>query len=197
MNIDVANKWLSAGASVAVIVGVVIAVIGATVAIRTLRQSQQVESAELTLKIDAMLEDHRYDRITFDIQNHGSNYHLPKYKSRSDADVEEYMGVFEDLGSFIDDNMVNPKMAYDHFSYDIEKAWCNIDVQDTIRKARATDKSKTAPTNPMFGSFEKLAKEYLAPAKGNRAATWINNRRSEFPESPLCGKIFGLPSPRA
>jgi hypothetical protein len=52
-------------------------------------------------------------------------------------------------------------MAYDHFSYDIEKAWCNTDVQETIRKARATDKSKTASTDRMCGNFERLAKEYL------------------------------------
>ena len=109
-----------------------------------------------------MLEDHRDHRISDDIQSHDSNYHLPKYKNRADADVEEYIGIFEDLGSFIDDNLINPKMAYEHFSYDIEKAWCNTDVQDTIRKARATDRSKTASTNPMYGSFEKLAKEYLA-----------------------------------
>ena len=53
-------------------------------------------------------------------------------------------------------------MAYDHFSYDITKAWCNATVQETIRKARVNDKSKTAPTDPMYGNFESLAKEYLA-----------------------------------
>jgi hypothetical protein len=134
----------------------------ATAAENAATDRRQTTSADLILKIDAMLENHRYDRITEEIQSHESNYHLPKYKNRSDADVEEYIGVFEDLESFIDDNLINPKMAYKHFSYDIEKAWCNTDVQDAIRKARATDKSKTASTDPMYGSFEKLAKAYLA-----------------------------------
>src|SRR5215469_8744097 len=123
---------------------------------------RQTVSAELILKIDAMLENRRYDQITEDIQLHDSNYHLPKYKNRADADVDEYIGIFEVLGSFIDDNLINPRIAYQLFSYDIEKAWCNTDVRDAIRKAQATDKSKTAATNPMYGSFEKLAKEYLA-----------------------------------
>jgi hypothetical protein len=60
--------------------------------------SRQTTSAELILKIDAMLQEHRYDRITDDIQSHDSNYHLPKYKNKTDADVEEYIGVFEDMG---------------------------------------------------------------------------------------------------
>jgi lysyl-tRNA synthetase class II len=108
-----------------------------------------------------MLADHRYDRITDDIQSHGSDYPLPKYKTRRDADVEEYIGVFEDMGYFVKDNLITEKMAYDHFSYDIEKAWCNATVQDTIRKARSADKSKTAFIDPMYGNFEKLAKKYL------------------------------------
>jgi hypothetical protein len=122
---------------------------------------RQAASAKLILKIEAMLRDHRFDRITDDIQSHYSNYQLPKYKNKSDADVEEYIGVFEDLGYFLKDNLIAKKMAYDHFSYDITKAWCNGTVQETIRKARANDKSKTAPTDPMYGNIESLAKEYL------------------------------------
>jgi hypothetical protein len=122
---------------------------------------RQTASAELILKIDATLEEHRYDRITDDIQSHASNYHLPKYKNRTDADVEEYIGVFEDMGYFIKDNLITEKMAYDHFSYDIEKAWCNTTVQEVIRKQRATDKSKTAQTEPVYENFERLAKQYL------------------------------------
>jgi hypothetical protein len=84
-----------------------------------------------------------------------------KYQNRTDADVEEYIGIFEDMGYFIKDNLISAKMAYDHFSYDIEKAWCNTDLQLTIRKARATDKSKTAQSDPLYGNFEILAKQYL------------------------------------
>jgi hypothetical protein len=94
-------------------------------------------------------------------QSHDSNYHLPKYKNRTDADVEEYIGIFEDMGYFIKDNLITAKMAYDHFSYDIEKAWCNVTVQETIQKVRAADKSKTAQSDPLYGNFERLAKQYL------------------------------------
>jgi hypothetical protein len=125
------------------------------------KDRRQTASAELILKIDAMLQEHRYDRITDDIQSHDSNYHLPKYKNRADADVEEYIGIFEDMGYFIKDSLITEKMAYDHFSYDIEKAWCNTTIQETLRKERANDKSKTAQSAPIYGNFERLAKQYL------------------------------------
>jgi hypothetical protein len=131
---------------------------------------RQTASAELILKIDTMLASHRYDRISDDIQSHDSKYHLPKYQNRTDADVEEYIGIFEDMGYFIKDNLISAKMAYDHFSYDIEKAWCNTDLQLTIRKARATDKSKTAQSDPLYGNFERLAKR-ISTTKGNPAET--------------------------
>jgi lysyl-tRNA synthetase class II len=100
--------------------------------------------------------------LTEDLQSHDSNYHLPKYKGKSDADVEEYIGIFEDVANFIKDSVIAGKMAYDHYSYDIEKAWCNATVQEVIQKERATDKSKTAAqTEPIYGNFERLAKQYL------------------------------------
>ena len=66
------------------------------------------------------------------------------------------------MGYFIEDNLIIAKMAYDHFSYDVEKAWCNNDVQRLIREARAADKSTTAKVDPIYGNFEKLVTQYLA-----------------------------------
>jgi len=115
---------------------------------------RQTASAEFILKFDAMLAERRYDRIIDDIDSHDSNYQLPKYKNESDADVD-------DMGSFITEHLIGAKMAYEHFSYAIEKAWCNTTVQETIRKERAADKSKTEQSEPAYGDFEKLTKEYL------------------------------------
>jgi hypothetical protein len=130
--------------------------------------SRKTASAQLLLKLDDVVQGSRVNKIITDIESHGSSYPLIARTKKgrtgrsTDADVEEYIGIFEDLGYFIQDNLIIPKMAYDHFSYDIEKAWCNADVQRTIREARADDKSTTAQTDPIYGNFEKLAKEYLA-----------------------------------
>ncbi len=58
--------------------------------------------------------------------------------------------------------MIDATMAYNHFSYDVEKAWCNAAVQRVVQNARKEDKSITATSDPVYGKFEKLAKRYLA-----------------------------------
>ena len=108
-----------------------------------------------------MLNEHRYDRISDDIQSHDSNYKLAKYTNKSDADVIDYISIFEDLGYFVSVTLIDDKMAYENYSFDIEKAWCNPTVQETIQNERATDTSKTAQSDPQYGNFERLAKEYL------------------------------------
>jgi hypothetical protein len=123
---------------------------------------RETASAEFAMKIDAILNESRYDAISSDIDENNSNFHLPKYPNKADADVDEYIGIFEDIGYFVANNLIGAKIAYERFSYDIEKAWCNVTVQQTIRDERASDKSKTAQSDPEFGNFEKLAKEYLA-----------------------------------
>jgi hypothetical protein len=139
-------------------------------------ERQQIASADFIFKINAMLEDHRYDRIVDDIQSHNSDYRLPTYPNRTDANVEEYIGMFEDVGYFITENLISAKMAYDHFSYEIEKAWCNVTVRETIQQVQATDRSKTAQSDPLYGNFEKLAKEYLdnEGQRGYQASDFIH-----------------------
>jgi hypothetical protein len=140
----------------------------------TAKDRRQIASAELILKIGTTLAQHRYDRIIDDIQSHDSNYRLPKYKNRTDADVEEYIGVFDDMGYFIKDDLISEKMAYDHFSYDIEKAWCNIVVQEVIRKQRATDKARPRKATRSMG-ISRDWRSSTSPTRGRPARTWINN----------------------
>jgi hypothetical protein len=122
---------------------------------------RHMASAEFILKMDDTLDQQRFDKITDDIQLHNSNFHLPKYRDTTDADVEEYIGVFDYIGYFIRENLIEQKMAYEEFSPDIEKAWCNVTVQETIYQERATDKSRTAQIDPVYGDFEKQANDYL------------------------------------
>jgi hypothetical protein len=63
MNIDVLTKWLSAGASIAVIVGVVAAIVGVLVATRTLKETQGAASATLVLELRKPLEANRDAKI--------------------------------------------------------------------------------------------------------------------------------------
>src|SRR6516225_11407454 len=47
------------------------------------RDRRQTDSADFTMKIDAMLNEPRYAKISDDIESHNSNYRLPKYPNKS------------------------------------------------------------------------------------------------------------------
>jgi hypothetical protein len=87
--------------------------------------ARRTASADFVMKIDAILDQSRFEKITDDIQSHNSNFHLPKYPNKADADVEEYIGAFDEIGYFVANDLVTTKITYEWFSYDIEKAWCS------------------------------------------------------------------------
>ncbi len=105
-----------------------------------------------------------YKKITSAIQEHDQKYRLLASAGGAfrDREVEEYIGNFEDIGLLVKESPLLSDMAYNHFSYDIEKAWCNQDVQKVVNAARKVDKSITASTDAIYGEFEGLARSYLA-----------------------------------
>ena len=133
----------------------------------TLKQSQQIASANLVLQFRATLDGDKFAKLIAELQNHDHAYPL---LSRSDGgrggkfrdlQIEQYLSVFESIGYLVGDELVLSKMAFNEFSYDVEKAWCNADVQRVITDARKADKSTTRQTDPIFGEFERLARDYL------------------------------------
>jgi hypothetical protein len=135
VTIDSVNEGLSAAASVAVIVGVLAAIAGVVVATQTLKETQRAASATLMLKLRDALDDHRYAKITDEIEANDSAHPLLKKRGGKfqDTDVEGYIVNFEDVGYLVEENVIDARMAYDHFSYDVEKAWCNADVQRSCK----------------------------------------------------------------
>ena len=165
--IDRLNRWLIALQAVAVIVGVGVAVyqliqISAQTQLQsqTLKTTQATQSAMLILQLRNVLDADKYKKITSAVQEHDQKYKLLGGGFRDTA-VESYIGNFEDIGLLVKESPLLSDMAYDHFSYDIEKAWCNQDVQKVITDARKADKSVTASADAIYGEFERLARSYL------------------------------------
>jgi hypothetical protein len=123
MKFDVA-KALSAVESIAVIGGIVFAVWQVleiskqtTIQAETLKQSQQIASADLVLKLRATLDDSKFAKLVGDIQNHDHNYPL---LSRSDGgkggkfpdlEIEQYLSVFEDIGYLVEGDLIIGRMG--------------------------------------------------------------------------------------
>ena len=98
---------------------------------------RRMASAEFVMKIDAILNEPRYDKITDDIQSNNNNFHLPKYPNKADADVEEYIGIFDEIGYFVANDFVEAKIAFEWFSYDIEKATMAASAMPTLGRSPA------------------------------------------------------------
>jgi hypothetical protein len=169
--IDHLNKWLTALQALAVVGGVVVALyqlneIAAQSAIqsRTLEDQKIAQSATLILRMRDALDEGKYKNIADAIQAHDQKYKLVSLGGGPirDIEVEAYIGNFEDIGLLVKESSLLNDMAYNHFSYDIEKAWCNRDVQKIIADGRKVDKSITASGDPIYGQFERLAQSYLA-----------------------------------
>jgi hypothetical protein len=121
----------------------------------------------LVLKFRATLDGGKFAKLVADIQNHDRTFPL---LSRSDGgrggkfrdlEIEQYLSLFESVGYLVGD--VGPqKNGLQRICYDVEKAWCNADVQRVIADARKADKSAARQADPIFGEFKKLARDYLA-----------------------------------
>ena len=166
--IDRVNGWLAAFQAVAVILGVIVALyqlhqISAQTELQSqsLKTTQAAQSGALVLQLKNLLEGDKYKRITSAIQEHDQKHKLLGGAFR-DTEVEDYIGNLEDIGLLVKESPLLSDMAFNHFSYDVEKAWCNQDVQKVIASARRADKSATASADAIYGEFERLARSYLA-----------------------------------
>ncbi|MGD0659192.1 MAG: hypothetical protein ABSD38_14085 [Syntrophorhabdales bacterium] len=66
------------------------------------------------------------------------------------------------------DKIVDADMVYDESGYELEKAWCNLDVKKLIADAREADKIKSGPL-AYYSAFEELA-EYSLKKDGKTCA---------------------------
>jgi hypothetical protein len=163
MNVDALHKWLGAGASLAVIVGVVFTVVNVRIAANALEETQRAASATLVLKLRDKLDGDKCKKITDEIQDNRSSHRLLRNRGGkfTDMDVGEYISNFADIAYLVQEKVIVEEMAYHHFSYDIEKAWCNLDIQRIVTEEQKADKSITAASDAFYGNFERLARSYL------------------------------------
>lgn len=126
-----------------------------------LQDNQKINSANFVLKIGDVLNAPRYEKIMSAIEDHKGNYKLGKFK---DSLLEDYLGIFETLGNLVEEKVITDEMAYNELGYELEKAWCNQDVQKYIDDVRKADKN-TSGSNRFFIGLENMAKYSLSRDK--------------------------------
>lgn len=137
-----------------VIVGIIAGVGGMAIGLFQLRADSMVHSGEFLLKLRENFEAPKYKILNDALSGTTTTTIRGRF---TDVLLEDYLGKLETVGNFYREGLVVRRMAYDEFSYDVEKAYCNQDVQAHIQKIRKGDKSPIV----WFEGFEMLGKVFL------------------------------------
>ena len=111
-------------------------------------------SADLILKFDERLGKPPFPKIRSTIES--GKPILKAHGGRFTADdLEGYIGIFDSLNDLYAKNMVNKELFYNEFSYDIEKAYDNQEIQSYLKDIRKEE-------SDYFSGFDNLAKAMKA-----------------------------------
>ncbi len=154
------KSWLDIIQSIVIIAGIIIALIQLNLQNKTLEATREIESGKFILEYSRNLTDHRYDAISSAIEDHDENFHILKEQGGrfSDSDLNEYIGNFESIGELETRKLIDLNMAYNEFSYSVEKAWCNRNIRSHIDAIRRQN-------SYFFINFETLAHTFLKKDK--------------------------------
>ena len=135
---------------------------------KALLVTKKINSASFVVQFSSKLDSAPYNRILTAIQEHPSTYSIRRLgKSKAgfrDDQIEDYFGHFETLGCLVRDEVVDREMVYDELGYDIEKAWCNKDIQRIVNDERKADGIISGRT-AFYSAFEELARFSLSKDK--------------------------------
>jgi hypothetical protein len=156
MNKDTFKSWLDIIQSIVVIAGVLIALYQLKLQNDTLQATKEIESGKFILEFSRNISDKKYAELTSAIEDNDENFHILKSNRGkfSDTTLEDYIGNFETIGELEKRKLIDRKMAYNEFSYSVEKAWCNKDVRSHINETRKQG-------SEFFINFENLARIFL------------------------------------
>jgi hypothetical protein len=138
-----------------------------------IQDSTNQASAQFVLSISDQLNSNKYAAILTAIESHPHTY-SPLKTGFTDTQLEDYMGVFDTAGDLFRDKIITFQMAYDEFSYDTEKAYCNNDVQANIKRDRAGDTA--TGTNMFWSGFQNMATAFLKRDGYTCTSTILDNQ---------------------
>lgn len=162
--------WWRDGANVVSALAIVAAVVVVRGQLMSVNEQLQAEteqrraaavaaSASFVLQLSERFSHGRLRGIKDSVEYHGSGFSLRRHGFQA-SDIEDYISQLEDIGVAVRYGIVGHRMAYEEFSYDVEKAYCNADVQAALAEGRSADRGGLAP-NAYYVNFTDLAKGFL------------------------------------
>jgi hypothetical protein len=132
-------------------VGIIITIVLTFVLTLASQHRESVKtSADLMLKFDERLSHQGAGRVALALDMDGN---LDKRPDITDQDIDEFLGTYELLAAAYRNHLIDDDMAYDAFSYDLEKA-----LQD--KKIRAFIEASRAEQPDVFDGVLELARAF-------------------------------------
>ena len=141
------NPLLANITNIFIIVGVAFAMVTAIIALVGLANDRtkmivdrKQKSAELMFRLDDRLDKYQYiiDELDelYDPDTVQTRFLLQPLGKVNTKDLEGYLGLYDTIGFLMVSDMFICSMAYNEFSYDIQIACSNDEIQNYIRDVR-------------------------------------------------------------
>ena len=130
----------------------------------TMPPSEETAPSNEIMRISKELDKPKFAGIVSAIDYHTCDYPIrttESHKRFSNKLLREYLGSLDGACVLARDSTDNKVMAYEELGYEIEKAWCNKDLQKFIDDSRKADTQSPDARNS-YRAFEEFAKYCLA-----------------------------------
>jgi hypothetical protein len=130
---------------------------------RDLPDAKANRSVDLVFRFDERLSKPPFLKLRAAIESGGPILKTNRGKF-TDEDLESYLGILDSLDDVYMTGLISKDIFYNAYSYDIEKAYDNAEVQTYLKEIR-----KDEPDS--FSGFDRLANEMKAttPPAGSPA----------------------------
>jgi hypothetical protein len=112
--------------------------VGTYLTVAQMKYSQQNLYAESMLKFDEKFSKDRINRLIIAIEDG-----KPLLRSNggvfNEDDLEELLGDYDELSEFYKMGLINKKLIYEDFSYDLLKAYNNQEIKKYLNQVRGED----------------------------------------------------------
>lgn len=136
-------------------IAVLISAVSIFLTVQIFRHQQTKDSADLVLRFDDDLAKPKFVAIEDSLDT--DDIHAKLLKSNggifTEEQVDDYLSQYETLAILYKENLINREMANQIFSYNLEEAYQNLEIQQIIK-----DESKS--DSDLWSGFIYLAKEF-------------------------------------
>lgn len=143
--------------TISIIVGIIVGIVGVIIGLNQLSLNRQIQSGEFVLKLSKRLDAIEFDKLRQVIFDNKSDFNL--YKKFTEMQIDAYLSQLETIGNLYESGLISNPIAYDEFSYDFEKTYCNQSIKKYILDLREKDGNKVF--KKFYVGFENMSKIFL------------------------------------